>query len=152
AAADSAWTKVNEFMSYDAATKTVRLAVYAAYNNQQGGFNFNGGSSGSQTITVPLGWTVRMHVVNKDAIPHSALIIKKVSPIPNAPEKPDIPRAYSAHVADGLPPVNGEDDVTFKASPAGEYMLICGVPGHGPSGMWVNFVVSADAQAPAYKM
>src|SRR5579864_3614239 len=51
-------TKVNDFMSYNADTKTVNLKVFAAYNSVQGGFNFNGGSNGSQTITVPAGWKI----------------------------------------------------------------------------------------------
>jgi sulfocyanin len=144
--------KVNQFMRYDAAAKTVTLDVFAAYNNQQGGFNFNGGSNGSHTITVPVGWTVRMHVVNKDAIPHSAIVINDQHPLPQAPSEPAIPRAYSAHLNDGLPPVNGSDDVVFKASKPGSYLLDCGVPGHGQSGMWVRFNVSSDAQAPAYQM
>jgi sulfocyanin len=144
--------RVNQFMSYDPATKTTDLQVIAAYNHAQGGFNFNGGSNGSHVITVPQGWTVRMDVKNIDAIPHSALIIKQQKPLPNAPDSPDIPRAYTAHVNDGLPPVNGEDLVTFRASPAGSYWIYCGVPGHGPSGMYISFIVAPDAPTPAYKM
>jgi hypothetical protein len=30
--------------------------------------------------------------------------------------------------------------------------MVCGVPGHGPSGMWIWFVVAADAKVPAYDM
>jgi sulfocyanin len=150
--ATAAEVKVNPFMQYDAAAKTVSLNVYAAYNNQQGGFNFNGGSNGSHTITVPVGWTVRMHVVNKDAIPHSAIVINDQHPLPQAPSEAAIPRAYTAHLNDGLPPVNGSDDVVFKASTAGHYLLDCGVPGHGQSGMWIHFNVAADAQAPTYQM
>ena len=52
-------TKVNQFVSYSATGKTVTIALFAALNSAQGGFNFNGGSSGNQTITVPLGWKLR---------------------------------------------------------------------------------------------
>jgi len=148
----SAPTKVNQFLSYDAATKTVNLKVFAAFNSQQGGFNFNGGSNGSQAITVPAGWTVNADVVNKDAIPHSAIVIADKSPIPNAPDKPAIERAYTAHLTDGLAPQNGEDTMNFKAEPAGNYLIACGVPGHAPSGMFIKFVVSATAAAPPYAM
>jgi sulfocyanin len=145
-------TKVNQFMSYNAGTKTVNLKVFAAFNSVQGGFNFNGGSAGSQTITVPTGWNVNIDVVNKDAIPHSAIIIADTRPIPNAPDKPAIERAYTAHLTDGLPAQNGEDTMNFvaPATPA-NYLLACGVPGHAPSGMWIKFVVAA-AQAPSYSM
>jgi len=145
-------TKVNQFMSYNAGTKTVNLKVFAAFNSVQGGFNFNGGSAGSQTITVPTGWNVNIDVVNKDAIPHSAIIIADARPIPNAPDKPAIERAYTAHLTDGLPAQNGEDTMNFVApTTPGKYLIACGVPGHAPSGMWINFVVAA-AQVPSYQM
>ena len=145
-------TKVNQFMSYNAGTKTVNLKVFAAFNSVQGGFNFNGGSAGSQTITVPTGWTINIDVVNKDAIPHSAIIIADARPIPNAPDKPAIERAYTAHLTDGLPAQTGEDTMNFQApATPGKYLIACGVPGHAPSGMWINFVVAA-AQVPSYQM
>jgi hypothetical protein len=37
----------------------------------------------------------------------------------------------------------------FAAQPAGEYLIFCGVPGHGAAGMWIRLRVSAPAQAPA---
>ncbi|HTD59549.1 MAG TPA: sulfocyanin-like copper-binding protein [Gemmatimonadaceae bacterium] len=145
-------TKVNQFMSYNAGTKTVNLKVFAAFNSVQGGFNFNGGSAGSQTITVPTGWNVNIDVVNKDAIPHSAIIIADARPIPNAPDKPAIERAYTAHLTDGRPAQNSEDTMNFVApTTPGKYLIACGVPGHAPSGMWINFVVAA-ATAPSYQM
>src|SRR5690242_15857099 len=45
--------KVNEFMSYDKAKKTVTIDIFEAYNSNLGGFNVNGGYSGNDTITVP---------------------------------------------------------------------------------------------------
>jgi sulfocyanin len=144
--------KVNRFMSYDADAKKVTLEVIAAFNSQQGGFNFNGGSNGSQTITVPAGWSVAMHVKNVDAIPHSAIIILDQRPLPNAPDSPAIPRAYTSHVNDGLQPQNGSDDLSFRASKPGNYLIYCGVPGHGPSGMYIKFVVSESATTPSYSM
>jgi sulfocyanin len=141
-------TRVNQFVSYTTGTKTVNIKLFAALNSAQGGFNFNGGSSGDQTITVPLGWTVNIDVVNKDAIPHSAIIIPDQTPLPNPPSTPAFPRAFTAHLTDGLPAQNGEDSMTFKATTAGNYLIACGVPGHALSGMYIRFVVSASATAP----
>ena len=141
---------VNEFLSYTAETKTVTLKLFAAFNSVQGGFNFNGGSQGTSTITVPLGWTVNADVVNKDAIPHSAIVLADTKPIPNAPDTPGIQRAYTAHLTDGLQPQNGEDTMNFTASPAGSYPIACGVPGHALSGMYIRFVVSPTATVPSY--
>jgi sulfocyanin len=141
--------KVNEFMSYDPAAKTVTLKVFSAHGSTNGGMNFNGGASGSQTITIPVGWSVAMSFTNDDAIPHSAIILPNKMPFPAQPQVPAIARAYTNDVTGGL--MTGKSDqTTFKASPAGQYLLACGVPGHAPSGMWIHFDVSADAKVPAY--
>jgi sulfocyanin len=142
-------TKVNQFVSYNATGKTVTIALFAALNSAQGGFNFNGGSSGNQTITVPLGWKVHFDVHNDDAIPHSAILITDQTPIPNGPSQAAFPRAYTDHLADGLPAQTGNDTMDFTATPAGNYLIACGVPGHAPSGMYIKFVVSATATVPA---
>lgn len=142
-------TKVNEFMSYDPAAKSVSLKLFAAHGSVNGGMNFNGASNGGSTITVPVGWSVSWSFRNEDAIPHSAIVLANKMPFPAQPQDPAIPRAYTNDVTGGLP-TNGTDQTTFKATPAGQYVIACGVPGHAPSGMWINFVVSADAKAPTY--
>jgi sulfocyanin len=148
ATADSS-VKVNEFMSYDAAAKKVNLQLFAAHGSVNGGMNFNGASNGGSTITVPAGWSVSWSFKNEDAIPHSAIVLANKMPLPAQPQTPAIPRAYTNDVTGGLP-TNGTDQTTFTASPAGQYVIACGVPGHAPSGMWINFVVSADAKVPTY--
>ncbi|MEP7088323.1 MAG: sulfocyanin-like copper-binding protein [Gemmatimonadota bacterium] len=148
-AAPSADVTVNEFMSYDAAAKTVKLKLNAAHGSNNGGMNFNGGFSGNATITVPVGWSVSWLFTNEDAIPHSAIVLPNKMPFPAQPQDPAIPRAYTADVGGGLS-TGKTDATTFKASPAGDYVIACGVPGHAPSGMWIRFTVSADAKVPAY--
>jgi len=140
---------LNEFLSYDAAAKTVALKLFAAHGSNNGGMNFNGGSNGSLTITVPAGWTVSWTFTNEDAIPHSAIVLANKMPLPAQPQDPAIPRAYTNDVTGGLS-TGKTDQTTFKASPAGSYVIACGVPGHAPSGMWIHFEVSADAKIPAY--
>ena len=142
-------TKINQYLSYDARAKTVVITLNVAANSTLGGFNFNGGSSGDQTITVPLGWTVSIDFHNHDAIPHSALVIKNQTPIPTMPaDQPAISRAYTNHVSDGLPPQTGNDTMHFTAAPAGDYLIVCGVPGHAATGMYIHFVVSPRSAAP----
>lgn len=137
------------FMTVDAAAKKVTIQLYAAYNSDNGGMNFNGGSRGKQTITVPLGWAVHVAFQNKDAIPHSAIILPDRMPLPLQPDQPAIARAYTRDVTAGIP-TDGTDTMDFTAQPAGNYLIVCGVPGHGPSGMYIKFVVSAEAKAPHY--
>jgi sulfocyanin len=148
AASDSS-VKVNEFLSYDPAAKTVALKLFAAHGSVNGGMNFNGASNGGSTITVPVGWSVSWKFTNEDAIPHSAIVLVNKMPFPAQPQEPAIPREYTNDVTAGLP-TNGTDQTTFKASPAGQYVIACGVPGHAPSGMWIHFDVSADAKVPSY--
>jgi len=148
-AADS--VAVNKFMWYAPAAQTVHLELNAALGSDNGGMNFNGSSGGGATITVPAGWKVRAHYTNLDAIPHSAIIITEQQPLPAVPQTPAFAGAYTRDLSGGL--MTGQsDDLDFKASPAARYILLCGVPGHGPSGMWIWFVVSADAKVPAYTM
>jgi sulfocyanin len=142
---------VNKFMSYNADAKTVQLKLVSALGSANGGMNFNGGARGDQTIIIPLGWTVKVAFENKDAIPHSAILIPDTMPMPMAPDTPAIPGAYTRDVTGGIP-TGGTDTMNFKAKPAGKYLMACGVPGHAPSGMYIKFVVSADAKVPAYQM
>jgi sulfocyanin len=146
---DAPDVKVNEFMSYDAEAKTVKLKLNSAHGSNNGGMNFNGGFSGNSTITIPVGWSVSWNFTNEDAIPHSAIVLANKQPFPAQPQDPAIPRAYTSDVGGGL--ATGKTDATtFKASPAGDYVIACGVPGHAPSGMWIKLTVSATATVPAY--
>ncbi|MEO7039718.1 MAG: sulfocyanin-like copper-binding protein [Gemmatimonadaceae bacterium] len=141
--------KVNEFLSYDPAAKTIALKLFAAHGSVNGGMNFNGNSNGSATITVPTGWTVSWMFKNEDAIPHSAIILPDKLPFPAQPQVPAIARAYTNDVTAGLA-TDKTDQTTFKATTPGDYVIACGVPGHAPSGMWIHFNVSADAKVPTY--
>lgn len=139
----------DSFMTVNAAAKKVSIKLYAAYGSVNGGMNFNGGANGDQTITIPLGWSVHIAFQNKDAIPHSAILLPDHMPLPGQPDSPAIAGAYTKDVTAGIP-TDGTDTMDFTAKPAGHYLIVCGVPGHAPSGMYIKFVVSADAKAPAY--
>jgi sulfocyanin len=144
-------TAVNTYMWFSASERTVHVSLNAAVGGTNGGMNFNGGSSGSHTMTVPVGWKVRMQFTNLDAIPHSAIIIANQQPLPAIPQTAAFGAAYTRDLTGGLF-TEQKDAIDFTARTAGRYVLVCGVPGHGPSGMWIWFVVSADATAPAYAM
>lgn len=142
---------VNQFMSYDASATRVRLSLTASLGSHNGGMNFNGGFKGDQTITIPAGWRVHIAFQNKDAIPHSAIVLPDSFPLPMSPESPAIAQAYTRDVTAGIP-TDGTDTMDFTAKPAGNYLIVCGVPGHGPSGMYIKLVVSATAKVPSYTM
>ncbi|MGH8621660.1 MAG: sulfocyanin-like copper-binding protein [Burkholderiales bacterium] len=140
---DPAW------LSFDATTKTVRFQLIAGLTGVNGALNFNGFRDGEVTLVVPVGWTTEIDFRNHDGmLPHSAEVIAPQTPLPTQPVGPAIPRAFTMRLASGLPP-EGTDDMRFTAQPVGEYLIVCGVPGHGAAGMWIRLRVSATAMTPA---
>jgi sulfocyanin len=142
---DASW------LSWDAATTTVKFHLIAGAPGAKSPFNFNGYTDGEFTLVVPENASVVMSFVNDDGVPHSAEIIRGDIPIPNSSGEPAIPRAYTRKAMEGMN--QGEtDDLRFKAAPAGNYRIFCGVPGHGVSGMWVGFEVRAGVAAPSMEV
>src|SRR6266513_394443 len=109
----------------------------------------DGFSDGGLTLVVPVGWKTEIDFRNHDGmLPHSAEIIAPQTPLPTQPVPPAIPRAFTLRLTEGLVS-EATDTLRFTAPPAGEYPILCGVPGHGAAGMWIRFRVSATAEAPA---
>jgi plastocyanin len=135
--ADTQWVK------YDAATHTATVRLVA------GPFNFNGYTNGGATLTVPPHSDNVINFVQNDGTPHSAEIASGTGPIPNAGGNPAIPRAYTNKVVEGLP--QGATDVMrFTAPDNGTYRIICGVPGHALSGMWIWYKVDPAAKTATF--
>lgn len=131
------------YVTYDAATKTVTFRLVA------GPFQFNGYGSGGATLTVPPGSNNVWNFEQADGTPHSAEVASGAGPVPNAGGDPAIPRAYTNKVVEGLP--QGATDVLrFTAPDTGSYRIICGVPGHALSGMWIWLKVDPAAKTPAF--
>jgi hypothetical protein len=140
---DSTW------LSSDPAAKTARFQLIAGLTGLNGALNFNGFRDGGLTLVIPVGWNAEIAFRNHDGmLPHSAEVISPQTPLPVQPVSPAIPRAVTLNLATGLPP-QGTDVMRFTAQPAGEYLIFCGVPGHGAAGMWIRLRVSATAHAPA---
>jgi hypothetical protein len=140
---DSRW------LSFDPAAKTAKFQLIAGLTGLNGALNFNGFRDGELTLVIPVGWKTEIVFKNHDGmLPHSAEVISPQTPLPTQPVSPAIPRAFTLKLAAGLPP-QGTDVMHFAAQPAGEYLIFCGVPGHGAAGMWIRLRVSATAQTPA---
>jgi hypothetical protein len=137
AAADS------EYLKWDPATKTVTFKLVA------GPFDFNHFTNGGGTLTVPAGSTNVWNFLQNDGTPHSAEVASGTGPVPNSGGNPAIPRAYTNKVGEGL--VQGATDVIrFTAPDTGSYRIICGVPGHALSGMWIWFKIDPAAKVPTF--
>ena len=137
AAADS------EYLKWDPATKTVTFKLVA------GPFDFNRFTSGGGTLTVPAGSTNVWNFLQNDGTPHSAEVASGTGPVPNSGGDPAIPRAYTNKVVEGLPQ-GATDVIRFTAPDTGSYRIICGVPGHALSGMWIWLKIGPAASAPSF--
>jgi len=137
------------WLSFDTAAKTVRFQLIAGLTGLNGALNFNGFRDGELTLVAPVGWKTEIDFRNHAGmLPHSAQVIAPQTPLPTQPVGPAIPRAFTLKLAEGLPS-EATDVMRFAAEPAGEYLIFCGVPGHGAAGMWIRLRVSATATTPA---
>ena len=133
----------DEGLSYDAATNTVTFELIA------GPFTFNGYRDGGATLLVPSKATIVLNFVNKDGTPQSAIVLSGEGAIPSAPTDPAIPRAYTNKVLEGLPQ-EGKDVMRFPVPESGTYRIVCGVPGHGLSGMWIWLKADRAVKQPTF--
>lgn len=129
--------------------KTVELHIAA---QMDGGWKFNGMSGGEETITVPLGYAITVELTNDDPnMAHSVGIDAQVGGFPAMFTDPQ--PAFSGAVSSNPTSMQeatlpGESEsFTFTADAAGEYAMVCYVPGHAVTGMWVRFNVSAEGEA-----
>jgi plastocyanin len=133
----------SEYLKWDPATKTVTFKLVA------GPFDFNHFTNGGGTLTVPAGSTNVWNFLQNDGTPHSAEVASGTGPVPNSGGDPAIPRAYTNKVVEGL--MQGATDVIrFTAPDTGSYRIICGVPGHALSGMWIWLKIDPAAKAPTF--
>jgi uncharacterized cupredoxin-like copper-binding protein len=132
-----------DYLSFDPASNTVTFKLVA------GPFVFNGYGNGGATLTVPPKSNVVMNFVQDDGTPHSAEVQSGEGPVANSGGDPAIPRAYTNKVTEGLP--QGATDVMrFTAPDSGRYRIICGVPGHALSGMWIWLTIDPAAKEPKF--
>lgn len=136
------------WLTFDSTAKTVHFQLIAGLTGLNGALNFNGFRDGELTLVVPVGWKADIAFRNHDGmLSHSAEVIAPQAPLPGQPVDPAIPRAVTIKLASGLPP-EGTDIMRFTAQPEGEYLIFCGVPGHGLGGMWIRLRVSASVTMP----
>jgi sulfocyanin len=150
AAAQAAPAKVPDpsWLKTDSVTKTAEFTLVAGLTGMNGGMNFNGAKDGGLTLTVPVGWTILLHVTNMDqTLPHSVEVIRDSQPLPIGPVPAAFPHAETSSLAQGMS-TEQKQNVWFLADHAGKYLLFCAVPGHGAAGMWIRLTVSAEARRP----
>jgi sulfocyanin len=138
-------TADHKWVSYNSTTHVVKLTLIASY--AQPTYNFDGGTAGALTITVPLHSRIRVTFTNASAMmPHGAEIVKYTGTLPGAPPPaPAFKGAASPNYLHGTQPGDVQH-FSFDAGKAGKYLVICPVHNHVSHGHWDWFVVSAKAK------
>jgi sulfocyanin len=135
------------WMSVDETAQTVTLQISAGSTDANNRWNFNGLYAGAGSITVPAGYTVTIDFTNADPTqPHSLGIDEVMASWPATFEtvEPVFAGAVSPDATTTGTAPNGTASITFTATDAGEYAMVCYIPGHAIAGMVVPFNVSAD--------
>jgi hypothetical protein len=123
------------WLSWDAAYRTARLTLVAAYNNANNGFNFDGYGRGRLLVRVPVGWRVVVSCRNAGSARHSCGVVRGPQTI-----TPAFAGAATPSPVRGLQPGQSARFV-FIASRSGTYRIACLVPGNEEARMWDVLVV-----------
>lgn len=140
-----------DWYAVDHDAQTVTLDIVAGSDPSNNYWNYNGAINGEWAITVPEGYTVTINFSNSDPnMAHSLGISSELTGFATPPAtEPVFEGAISedpGSMIDSTMP--GESEViTFVASEAGNYSLVCYIPGHTAVGMWLYFTVAEGQDA-----
>jgi len=145
--------EIPAWMTVDHAAKTVSMTIVAGQSTVNNSWNFNGMIRGESAIVVPVGYAVEIIYENSDPnmIVHS-VGVGQMSETTTALFMDPTPAFSGAISTSAGDPINAtksgaSETLTFVADTAGEYALICYVPAHALTGMWIGFIVSEDGSA-----
>jgi len=131
----------------DAASKSVTVTLVAGEGPAASGFNFDGYANGDMAVQLPTGWTVKVSFTVASSTPHSVLIVpwneRKAAIF-----HPAFAGAATPDYRSGIERGDPAQGFSFTADKAGEYAIVCGVPGHDDLGMWDTFDVVDNLAAP----
>lgn len=142
-----------DWITVDDAARTVTIALVAGETDANNRWNFNGHSAGEATVVVPAGYTVTVNFENRDpAHRHSAGVLARAASYPPYFEDatPVFDGAITSNatsMTESTAPGGGTESITFVASEAGEYALVCPVPANAVTGMWIGFEVSGTGES-----
>ena len=132
----SSTVTLDQWLTYDPATKTATLKLEAGYHDVNNTLSFDGEADGKLVVTIPVGWTVVVNFSNVDKINHSAAVVTPTG------TTPVFAGASIPNPTVGIPP-GAHATFSFVASQVGDYRIACLVPGHEDLGMWATFDVTA---------
>lgn len=138
------------WMTVDESAKTVTMEIEAGQTDANNRWNFNGLYAGEGSITVPQGYTVTIDFTNSDPTqPHSLGIGESMDTYPATFQDPQpvFAGAVTSNANTSGTPSNESETIEFTTDTAGDYAMICYVPGHAVAGMVIPFTVSAEGEA-----
>ena len=142
-----------DWISVDDAARTVSITLLAGETDANNRWNFNGYANGEATVVVPLGYTVTVNFENRDpAHYHSVGVLARAASYPAifddaTPVFDGAITSNATSMAEATAPAGGTQSITFVASEADEYALVCPVPAHAVTGMWIGFEVSESGDS-----
>lgn len=137
------------FLTLGKEPKTVELLLVAAFNEANGGMNFNGQIKGAAAITVPVGWAVNVTFKNGSAVPHSAMFVDLDEVREIRPKGPAFKGASTPNPEVGVGNTETQK-FSFTASAEGKYAVVCAFPAHALAGHWIKFTVAPETAKPSY--
>jgi hypothetical protein len=112
---------LRDWVSFSASHRTASIKLVPAYNDANGGFNFNGYGKGEVAVVVPVRWRVTIRCESRTpAGRHSCALVPSPGLI-----APSIPGA-----------VGREGSFSFSSSRPGVYRMASLVRGDERAGMW----------------
>ncbi|MFV1986901.1 MAG: sulfocyanin-like copper-binding protein [Gemmatimonadota bacterium] len=136
-----------DWIQVDTSAREVKLDIVAGLTSENFSWNFNGYFGGGATLTVPVGYRVVIDFRNDDkAVPHSIGVSEIQTPFP--PLLTDLTPVFTGAISEDPTSMTdstmpGESEtVIFTADKAGTYALLCYIPAHAATGMWITLEVS----------
>ena len=136
-----------DWITYDEGANTVTLEVVAGQTSDNNYWNYNGYAGGSGEIVVPAGAEVTINFSNQDPnMAHSLGIDEMQSSWPANFSNPE--PVFEGAITENPTSLTestqpeASTTITFTAGEAGDYAMVCYVPGHAAVGMWMPFTVS----------
>jgi hypothetical protein len=126
-----------QFLIWNAAHRTVDLTLLAGLGASNNGFNFDGYGRGELLVTVPRGWRVATHCVNRGSMRHSCAVVSGAISTRAAFAGATTPDPLA-----GLQP-GAKATFFFVPTHTGTYRIACLVPGHEQARMYAVLVVAA---------
>jgi FtsP/CotA-like multicopper oxidase with cupredoxin domain len=117
------------FLTVHPRTHTAVITLIAAYDGENGGFNFDGYSR-ELMWTIPRGWHVEVVCTNRGPLRHSCAVVKGADSV-----KPAFWHAATPQPQIGLE-AGSTARFSFRASRTGVFRFTCLVPGHEDARMW----------------